>query len=200
LEGALRRLGGTGAARVSDWRSVKAAIAAVVVAGCLASCGGSSESADSGVSANTVGTGVPAVDDGPGTSNVGERRDRDRLLALFTGMQRDFQAGRMDAVCRHVSRKLLSRFPPGEEGWRGPCAARLARYARMREDRGASAPELTLVWVRVYDGLDIGGITVREAGERTRIPFVREQGLWKLELGVFERPDMLDGTTIRLTP
>lgn len=145
-----------------------------------------------------------ATDDGPGESNVGARRDRDRLLGVFTGMQRDFRAGRMKAVCRHVSQSFLSQFPPGDDAWSGPCEARLARYARLRERRGAKPPTPILVWVRIYDSLDTGGITVKDSpddplDERTRIPFTRRDGVWMLDLGVFSRPDMLDAK-LRLTP
>jgi len=136
------------------------------------------------------------VKDGPGSGNVGPRGERDRLMVIYAAMQRDFAAGNMTAVCRRVSTTALYQFPPGpKRDAAQSCTAKLSTYARMLDEQGVRSQPLEIVQVRVYEPLDIGGVTVKHPdGDTIRIPFKREDGGWKLELGIFDRPDTLRAT------
>lgn len=101
----------------------------------------------------------------------------------------------MAGVCAHVSPYLLEQFPPGSDLLKTPCASRLAAYARQLRRKGDPAPRLEIDWLRIYENFNIGGITATDdRGRRLRVPFQPEDGGWKLRLGVFARPDTLNGT------
>jgi hypothetical protein len=126
--------------------------------------------------------------------DVGNPRALRRLVRTYTGMQRAFQRGNMAAVCANVSQGFLHQFPPGVRREDIPCAARLELYAK-RLGPDARPAKLEVVRVRIYDYLYIGGIMVTTpAGDRIRIPFIREDGRWMLELGTFPNPETLNAT------
>ena len=121
--------------------------------------------------------------------NWGDRRERLRTLATFRGIVADFRAGRMAAACEHVSDFSLESFPDGAGP--GPtCPQRMRLLARRLERRGARSRPLRLLWVRSY--AMVSGIWVEDhLGIRFRVPFLRHGDDWRLEVGVFTRPDVL---------
>lgn len=125
--------------------------------------------------------------------DVGRARDLERLVNLLARMQQAFQAGDMSAVCRDVSRSWLSQFPPNARREDAPCRVKLSEFARRLQRRGATPRKLTIVWTRIYYA--IAGITVSGGDlSRFRIPFAREGDAWKLQLGVFPEPEVLNDT------
>lgn len=140
---------------------------------------------------------VSTADYGTRPTDVGDRRELNRLANLYATLQRRFRAGDMAGACDRVSAHLLDQFPPGRD-MAGSCERRLAAYARQLKARGKPAPQLEIDWIRIYDYLGIGGITATDdRGRRLRVPFNSEDGAWKLRLGVFARPDTLNGILAR---
>jgi hypothetical protein len=154
------------------------AAAAATAAGC-----GSAEPAPGPDAPPSLGYEKRSVD-------VGSAREVRDLVDLMAGMQRDFRARDMAAVCERVSSSWLSQFPPGAEDDDEPCRVKLAEFARSTRRAGVRRRALDIARVRVYGG--IAGITVHNGRTgRYRIPFVPEDGAWKLQLGVFPEPKVL---------
>lgn len=181
------------AAPVSSALAALLAALTILAAGCGDGGDGGSARASERIPISTVDYGTRPVD-------VGNPRELNRLANLYATLQRRFQAGDMAGVCARVSARFLDQFPPGpsDAAEQGSCATRMAAYARKLQRDGGKAPELTIDWLRIYDSLNIGGITATDdRGKALRVPFTRENGQWKLELGVFARPDTLAGTLTR---
>jgi hypothetical protein len=159
----------------------------------VVSCGGSDDSAP-GDTAQTAATNTQtttSTDDGVGPlPDVGDKRERDKLTAVWARIRSDFRKGRMGAVCARVGGFGMGGFPPGKADPPGGCERKLRWFANHLTQR-PPAERLTVGGVRVYE-FGIGGITLVDAqGARTRVPFLIEDGQWKIELGVFNRPEML---------
>jgi hypothetical protein len=182
------------------------ALIVVLLAGCGSGADGSSQPAGNARSEVKASADAGAVDRkveeegtlrGPGGKVVrgwGNVADNRRVVALLRRMQRDFRAGRMGAVCRHVDTHLLAQFEPGPARPDSPCPAKLMAFADALERRGEQPLRLTLLWVRSYDWE--AGVWVEDSsGERFRVPFSDlDQMGWKLGLGGMSRPETLAGT------
>ena len=146
---------------------------------------------------------ISTIDYGTRKADYGNPRELNQLANIYATIQRRFQARDMAGVCAHVSRHMLSQFPPNrDDPDTTPCTRRLTVYAReLRKKDPVPRPKLRIDWLRIYDYLDAGGITATDNhGQSMRIPFIRENGRWNLQLGVFSRPDTLNGTILRPQP
>ncbi|HWM09237.1 MAG TPA: hypothetical protein VNO82_07825 [Solirubrobacteraceae bacterium] len=128
------------------------------------------------------------------TVDWGPKRDRKRIVAVFAGMQRDFIAGRMGAVCKHVLQFAIEQFTPGRTAPGAPCPAKLRAFAAELQRRGVQPMRLRLLSARVYPLINSVWVEAPDGG-RIRVPFGDyDQTGMKFELGTFEYPETLYGS------
>jgi hypothetical protein len=175
---------------------VKRSALALVLAAALTLAACQDDSANSADEAEPRVERIPMsrIDFGIRKADHGDPRELNRLANIYATMQRRFQAGDMQGVCRYVSDSMLDQFPPDTERTDSSCAHKLDAYAAGLRKQGNPKPRIVVRWIRTYPEIGIGGITGRVGKDAVRVPFGLEDDGWRLQLGVFDRPETLNGT------